>query len=839
MTAHDVPALGRGRTLAAAAAAAAALVAAAPAADALAPDADRVAGADRFETAAEVALDAFPYGADDVVVAAGRNYPDALAASSVAGHLDGPILLVDDEVPEATLQALSQLAPSRVHIAGGAAAVDDDVADELDAEGSWTVDRFAGDDRFDTAALMAEEIGEDDAAGAAIIASGRDAADALAAGPGSFATSTPVLLTEPDELPERTAEALEAVGAVSVGVLGGENAVSDEVLAAIEQVDGVQDVARTAGEDRFATAVEVAKSSGPPDGTVLLATGFGPVNHEGERVPADALAAGPLGGTLEWPLLTVDDINGELPDVVASYLADNAEKIDRVVTIGGENAVPDKVADAAARKATAKVTALQGQVVGFGEDLSGGYLDDTFDLDDTEYKVAAEDDTTTVEIDADDKFVIDGEQATLNDFAAEVTAGDHVSVTGHDDEDATTTHELTTKVVDSGLVGNVSTSDATFEILNPITGTPVGGFDEAAGYAPFSDADIDVDAWDDSSVLAFVDDETASSGEFADNVNEGDKVTLRNGATVTIELTNAVVEGTVTDIDGAQFRIATEAGADLGDVPDDDASTRFDPLQSDVVDPAETDEDDTDRFYVDGERVSRDEFVAELTDGGDVAEGYGASYERADGEQEFRLERTAPEPVTGVVVDAVQYDDADWTLEHQLETEGEQFYIATSDGDAELVGYDDDYDLSVDGQAAFPGFFEASLSAGAVVTYQPSFGDPDDEDHVVGEVSVETSDAAAGPVIAVTTSDGAAEESDDAEDLVGYVIGGPGAEEMDATAVLVEDDLADDEFTVDGAQVSHGEFLDALHSAWDAEEQTSEATIERVDDDTVVHALTK
>ena len=67
----------------------------------------RVAGANRFATAALLANAAFPTGAPTAVIATGANFPDALAADYLAGQDKAPILLVNPggPVPPETLTA--------------------------------------------------------------------------------------------------------------------------------------------------------------------------------------------------------------------------------------------------------------------------------------------------------------------------------------------------------------------------------------------------------------------------------------------------------------------------------------------------------------------------------------------------------------------------------------------------------------------------------------------------------------------------------------------------------------------------------------------------------------
>jgi putative cell wall-binding protein len=95
------------------------------------PSVSRVAGADRWETAAAVAARFFPSAAD-VFLATGRNYPDALAGGAYAGRDHRPLLLTKGGALTApTRGQLVRLDPSRTWILGGPVAVSDAIVTEL------------------------------------------------------------------------------------------------------------------------------------------------------------------------------------------------------------------------------------------------------------------------------------------------------------------------------------------------------------------------------------------------------------------------------------------------------------------------------------------------------------------------------------------------------------------------------------------------------------------------------------------------------------------------------------------------------------------------------------
>lgn len=80
---------------------------------------DRVAGANRYETAAAVSAADFEQS-DVVFLAIGEDYPDALAASAIAGDREVPVLLTRTaSVPAATLAELERLDPRRIVVFGG------------------------------------------------------------------------------------------------------------------------------------------------------------------------------------------------------------------------------------------------------------------------------------------------------------------------------------------------------------------------------------------------------------------------------------------------------------------------------------------------------------------------------------------------------------------------------------------------------------------------------------------------------------------------------------------------------------------------------------------------
>lgn len=188
---------------------------------------ERLGGANRYATAANVTLDAFPSGVETVYVATGSNFPDALSGVPAAARYDGALLLVTtDSIPSATAEALAALAPERIVILGGTGAVSMGVEFDLDDYAS-DVDRLSGPNRY----LTAIDVAQDGFSGArtVFVATGTSFPDALTGGPSAAAFAGPLLLTSPSSLSDDVASELLRLNPRRVVILGGVGAVSDAV----------------------------------------------------------------------------------------------------------------------------------------------------------------------------------------------------------------------------------------------------------------------------------------------------------------------------------------------------------------------------------------------------------------------------------------------------------------------------------------------------------------------------------------------------------------------------------------------------------------------------------
>lgn len=117
----------------------------------------RLAGANRYDTCQQISQYINVKQGTPVIISSGNNYPDALAISGVGGQLGYPILLVEkDNIPSNILGEITKIKPSTVYIVGGTGVVSDAIKTQLINIGMSSIVRLGGQDRYETAALIAD-----------------------------------------------------------------------------------------------------------------------------------------------------------------------------------------------------------------------------------------------------------------------------------------------------------------------------------------------------------------------------------------------------------------------------------------------------------------------------------------------------------------------------------------------------------------------------------------------------------------------------------------------------------------------------------------------------------
>lgn len=287
----------------------------------------RTAGDNRYQTAIEISKQTYDK-VETVILASGLNYPDALAASALASKEKAPILLLGDTYLEgisqdslAVFDEIQRLGAKEVIIVGGTNIIHESYESLLGEE--RLVRRIAGEDRYETAALIAEEVlGANPDIDTVILADGRNYPDALAIGAYAAKECLPIILTKGDEIPQGQ-DLLEKYKIDRAIIVGGENSVG-KVEEYFEKNE------RIAGKDRYETAVKVAERFFPEAKEIALANG--------ENYP-DALALSPWAGKNNMPVLLTRQ--AKLEDSLRTYIQDKG--IEKIHIFGGNASVSEDV----------------------------------------------------------------------------------------------------------------------------------------------------------------------------------------------------------------------------------------------------------------------------------------------------------------------------------------------------------------------------------------------------------------------------------------------------------------------------------------------------------------
>lgn len=317
------------------------------------PAQDPVAGSNRYATAIEAAKTTFgagpmPAGPDGhrwVVVALGANWPDALAASGLAGALEAPLLLTQpDTLPSEVGAYIAALGADRAAVVGGTAAVSQAVRTQLAAlvGGSANVKGYGASNRYATAELVASTAVNATGRSAwdkiAFLSTGGNYPDALAAAPLAAAIGRPLYLADPAAgVSNATVSAMRSAGVERVIVLGGTAVVSQTTVNRIKAAGitiGTGD--RWSGANRYDTARVVAEES--------IATGFLSAGETGLATGegfADALAGGVAQGHAGGVLVLTE--SATLEYYARKFLTDHRASIQTLRFFGGTGALSTQV----------------------------------------------------------------------------------------------------------------------------------------------------------------------------------------------------------------------------------------------------------------------------------------------------------------------------------------------------------------------------------------------------------------------------------------------------------------------------------------------------------------
>ena len=268
----------------------------------------RISGKDRITTSVEISKSAYTTS-ENVVLASGFNFADALSAGQLASALDAPLLLSSqDKLDSQTKNEIERLKAKKVFVVGGDNAISKTGIDTTLKSEKIDVTRLEGQDRYSTSQKVMEKTKEIINPEYLLIASGKNFPDALAA-TGFFVNHKSVMvLSDGLTYPQSNLQEI---------AIGGKNQLP------LKGFTG----RRVSGKDRYETALEIAKLSFDKNNNAILASG---------EVFADSLSAVSLTKKHNAPIILTQ--SNSLTENAKKYLNDK-----NVFIVGGEKTVAKNI----------------------------------------------------------------------------------------------------------------------------------------------------------------------------------------------------------------------------------------------------------------------------------------------------------------------------------------------------------------------------------------------------------------------------------------------------------------------------------------------------------------
>ncbi|MDU2639228.1 MAG: cell wall-binding repeat-containing protein [Finegoldia magna] len=264
----------------------------------------RISGKDRITTSVEISKSAYTTS-ENVVLASGFNFADALSAGQLASALDAPLLLSSqNKLDSQTKNEIERLKAKKVYVVGGDNAISKNGIDTTLKSENIDVTRLEGQDRYSTSQKVMEKTKEIINPEYLLIASGKNFPDALAATSFFVNHKSVMVLSDGVTYPQSNLQEI---------AIGGKNQLP------LKGFTG----RRVSGKDRYETALEIAKLSFDKNNNAILASG---------QVFADSLSAVSLTKKHSAPIILTQ----------SDSLTENAKKYlngKNVFIVGGKKTV--------------------------------------------------------------------------------------------------------------------------------------------------------------------------------------------------------------------------------------------------------------------------------------------------------------------------------------------------------------------------------------------------------------------------------------------------------------------------------------------------------------------
>lgn len=289
---------------------------------------ERISGVSRYDTSLAFTKKLADKSLDYVIIASGKDFPDALAGGPLNKKLNGTVLLVQDResvITNAITESKRLLKPSgKVLLLGGTVAINENIESQFKKE--FTVERVKGKNRVETSVEIAKKVSANPSE--VFIVYGREFADALSIVPYATKSQIPVLLNDKTSTlsPILISYLTNTSSVKKVTLIGGTIAIDPAIEITLKS-SGLQ-VERISGSSRMETSVKVAERFYANSKNVGIAYGW---NF------ADALSGSRFSLDQDMPILLIR--KDSMPNTSLNYVQNKQN----IYLFGGESVVGEEV----------------------------------------------------------------------------------------------------------------------------------------------------------------------------------------------------------------------------------------------------------------------------------------------------------------------------------------------------------------------------------------------------------------------------------------------------------------------------------------------------------------
>lgn len=291
----------------------------------------RIYGDNRYKTCIGICEKFNSDKVDNVIIASGNNFPDALAGSVLSRKLNAPILLVDKGLT-GSMDSIEYLKKhfnydGKVYILGETASVSEEYVNYIKNLGCENIIRLGGINRFDTNKKIVDAL--DVQKGTPIvITNGYGFADALSVSSVAASKGYPILMSDSSNLSDEIKQEIKGIQPSQVYLIGGQGSLNNNIISEIQNIVpqlGETNIVRIGGSTRYDTSLDINKYFNMDSDTVVITSG--------QNFP-DALSGSAIAAQEDAPIMLTDgqDISSQ-----KKYLDTTGYK--NLILLGGTGAI--------------------------------------------------------------------------------------------------------------------------------------------------------------------------------------------------------------------------------------------------------------------------------------------------------------------------------------------------------------------------------------------------------------------------------------------------------------------------------------------------------------------